>query len=932
MTRSCDYCRSPIVGSSYLGRPWPHRPAASYCCYGCLSLGESDREEPTVPTKSSVRLDGFAIRICIGLLVAGQSMVFGLAINLEEQTPRAVRLGVQGVILAGTLLVVALLGPPLFRNAFAEMRRGRLTIEALFLLTMTGAMLASLQSFVAGRGPIYFEVVTVLLVVYALGKAIGARSRAAAMASTRLWATSLSTCRLLDAQGRDRRAEVASILPGDIVEVRPGETIAVDGVIREGVGFVSESAVNGEPFAVVRRLGDRVLAGMVSHDATFRIEATAPGTARQIDRLISAIEEARARPTSLQAQADRLGRLFFPLIVVTAVVTFAVWTRLSGWEAGLFNAMSVLLVACPCALGLATPIVLWSVLNRLAERGIVARAGDAIERLAQIDCVVFDKTGTLTEDRFTLLDIVTFAEGDERERILGWLALVEEQSQHPIARPFATLARAAGSPHSQRVLSFRFVPGCGVEADIEAGSLSTPRTRRVRVGRPGWIDKSGSVDESTLLAKLHGKTDHRIDMEIDGRLAAIASVRERVRESVPETLTTLQNMGLPVQVLTGDTAERSAFLALPETLGGLLPDDKRRLIEEMKRAGRKPLMIGDGINDASALASAHVGIALASGTDLANSAATATLYHGDLRAIPWAIALSREAVRTVRRNLFRAAGYNVVGIALAACGLLHPVAAALLMVGSSLLVAWSSVRVGVSADFHGECRLSANNASARPRAAIHAFAFILQAFCALLLLTLEPSIAIALCLLAAIFGVSTAYVWSRWTTIPHWLDMAYGMLSLGNLGMLLGWWADNGFTRLQNVGCCECANAMRQGVMKPWMWIGMLAFANGAMALLLRRPNSGPSYCKTAMFTGGNLGMVAGMILGGWMTSGLTADSVPLGALASFAGMTLGMVGGMLIGTESLRRSIEFASRWKDSPPVGGNRTGPIGIKLNGLR
>src|SRR5262249_17867042 len=228
--------------------------------------------------------------------------------------------------------------------------------------------------------------------------------------------------------GRTRVVPVSEILPGDTIEVHPGETIAVDGVIRDGTGFMSEAPVSGEPFAVVRRPGDRVLAGVASYDATFRIEATTKGTERQVDRLLAAVEEARDRPLSLQAQADRLGRVFLPLVVLTALGTFGYWTFLTaaGWEVGLFNAMSVLLVACPCVIGLATPIVIWSALGRLAERGLIVRSGDAVERLAEVDRVLFDKTGTLTDERFSLLDVVTTATGDERARLLGWVSQIEE--------------------------------------------------------------------------------------------------------------------------------------------------------------------------------------------------------------------------------------------------------------------------------------------------------------------------------------------------------------------------------------------------------------------------------------------------------------------------------------------------------------------------
>ncbi len=235
-------------------------------------------------------------------------MIFGLALNLHDDVPPPVRNVTQWCIFAGTVLVALLLGGPLVRTAARELSRGRLTIEALFLLTLSGALIASLQAHITGRGKIYFEVVSVLLVVYTLGKVIGARSKAAALASSRAWGDRLCTCRLVDEAGRTRPAPVADVRPGDLVEVYPGELIAVDGIIRAGVGFVSEAVVSGEPFAVVRRPGDRVLAGSSSTDATFRIVATAPGTRREIDHLLATVEAARDKPLSLQSRADRLGR------------------------------------------------------------------------------------------------------------------------------------------------------------------------------------------------------------------------------------------------------------------------------------------------------------------------------------------------------------------------------------------------------------------------------------------------------------------------------------------------------------------------------------------------------------------------------------------------------------------------------------------------
>jgi heavy metal translocating P-type ATPase len=898
MTPTCSYCHGPLTGRGHAGRPWPGRPAAVYCCFGCLSLGEQQQQEATSSSSSGWKLDGLGVRLGVSLLVVGQSMVFGLALNLHDDVPPSVRWFTQTLILCGTLLVVGLLGGPLLRAAWHELRRGRLTLEALFVLTMSGAMAASVQAHLTGRGKIYFEVVSVLLVVYTLGKVIGARSRAAALAGSRAWANQLATARLIDEKGRTRTVPVTDVRPGDVVEVHPGETIAVDGVIRDGAGFVSEAPVSGEPFAVVRGQGDKVLAGAASFDATLRIEATAGGTGRQVDRLLAAVEAARDRPLSLQSHADRLGRVFFPLVVLTAAGTFAHWARAAGWEEGLFNAMSVLLVACPCAIGLATPIVIWAALGRLAERGLVVRSGDAVERLAAVDRVLFDKTGTLTEDRFALVDVVT-APGFDRRTVLGWLSLVESQSDHPVAKPFARLPRSFPPGEEPHVVSLRVVPGCGLEAEIE---VHTGARHSIRVGRPEWV----APDARALDPRVAG---HRIATSVGGELAVVAVVAERVRDSVPEMLAEFRRLGLPVEVLTGDTAERAAALDLPPVRAGLLPDDKRAAVEAITAAGGRPLFVGDGINDASALAAAHVGVALAGGTDLAVGASDVTLYAGDLRVLPWAVELSRAAVRSVRRNLCRALCYNLIGMTLAACGALHPVVAAILMVVSSLSLVVSSARVGVR-PVH--CSVTPDPTPSPPvapgglSALVPRLALALQGVVLLLLLEplREPPVAVAVLGGFALAGAALPYLFRR--PLPHALDMCLGMLTLGNLGMLLGWWADNHLAPLACPHCCSCADPLA----RPWMWVGMLAFANAAM---LR-----PGRHRLAMLTGGNLGMLLGMFAGGRLAPEVGTDSLLLAAISTFVGMTVGMVVGMLLGTwavETLRGSAVLADEVERGQP-----------------
>jgi hypothetical protein len=409
-------------------------------------------------------------------------------------------------------------------------------------------------------------------------------------------------------------------------------------------------------------------------------------------------------------------------------------------------------------------------------------------------------------------------------------------------------------------------------------------------------------------AAMYRASDHHVAVSVDGQLAAVAVVAERLRDSAADALAAFDRLGLPVEVLTGDTATRATALGLPAVQGGLLPADKQARVEALTTAGYRPLMVGDGINDASALAAAHAGVALASGTDLAVAAADATLYHGDLRVLPWAVELSRAAVAAVRRGLAGALAYNVVGMALAAAGLLHPVAAVLLMVLSSLTLVVFASRVGVRP---GHCTPVPPLAAVQPpgnaasgerwRVAVHAAAVALQGVVALLLLEpLRQPTAAGLTVGGTVFaGLLLAWWWLRRPRLPHAADMAFGMLTVGNLGMLLGWWADAGFTPLWCAHCCSCADPLAT----PWMWVGMLAAANAAMRWLGRRPLPRGDHAA-AMFTGGNVGMLVGMAAGGWLAAGAGLEYVATAAGLAFAGMAAGMVGGMLVGTWLAERAL----------------------------
>ncbi|QDU60880.1 putative copper-exporting P-type ATPase V [Planctomycetes bacterium Pan216] len=630
-------------------------------------------------------------RLGASVFLAGQSMLLALAVNLSEPVGTA-RLTLQSLILVATFVVVVLLGFPLAAAALREVRSGRLTIEALFLLTMAGALLASLQSMLLGTGPVYFEVISILLIVYTANRLLAARTRRGALDAARAWTRRLSKANRIEASGNRTVVLTSVIAVGDLVEVNPGRLVPVDGVIERGVGFVRESPLTGEPFSRVVRVGDRLLAGSVAEDARFELRASRSGTDREIDHLLAIVELASQRPTSMQRRADRWARLFVPVVALIAVATLLGWTFAAGWNVGLFQAMAVLLIACPCAFGLATPIAVAAALGRLAEEGLIARQADVLEGLARVDRVVFDKTGTLT-DEVSVVN-VTFFDHNGRDRavfeaeLLGWLAEIESCSDHPVARALADIAPSAESS-SLAALELDVVPGAGLVARFRDAAANR---RELRVGRGDWLDPEGSV-----LAEPDGSHSPSSEMgvlvELDGRLVASIRLRERWRGGFGEVIRDLRQLGLEVEIMTGDRSARAVTLHDCEIHAGMTPTEKREAVIQRQESGQRCLFVGDGINDSAAMAEAEIAVALGSGSELAIEAAPLTLHHGDLSVLGWAIRFARRTTGLVESNMRWALGYNLVGVSLAVSGYLHPVAAATLMVGSSLFIGARSMRL-----------------------------------------------------------------------------------------------------------------------------------------------------------------------------------------------------------------------------------------------
>lgn len=623
------------------------------------------------------------LRIGAGATVAGQAMVFSLAINLSEIDGWAYVV-VHGILISSALGALVFLGGDLVRSAWESLRERKISIDLLFLVTLLGAFAGSLVSTFTRAGSVYYEVVAILIVVHTVGKMLGARSRVAALRAVDDTREKFEWCELVQEDGSVRRTKISTLASGARVRVAPGGAIAVDGEIVSGRGYVQETSMTGEWRPEPRGPGDRVLAGTFSVDGSFEICVSSG--ARKLDAILDVVSQARLKSSQLQQQADQLMAWFLPLVVGVSVATFVWWYVHGPWAGALFNAMAVLLVACPCAMGLATPVAIWGGLARLAKLGLVARTGDFLDVLSRVDMLCIDKTGTLSTSTLSLkawrIEPVFLSRA-------AWLraavVAVEEGLAHPIAEALRADRYVLSDAISGKiaVLERRIVPGQGVVAHVEDGEGGQVE---LAVGEAAL----GGETESRVLRDIH--SGKGICVFVEGELAATVEMEERWRDGLKDVLSGLRELGIETEVVSGDPRAAEVLGAVVAVRAGLTPAQKLVRVEALVRAGRTVLFIGDGINDAGAMSAAQGSIAMHAGADLARASAMAVFVGEDLRFLPRAIEVARTARRSIRTNLLFASVYNVAGMALASAGVLHPVAAALLMLGSSVFVSVNSLR------------------------------------------------------------------------------------------------------------------------------------------------------------------------------------------------------------------------------------------------
>jgi Cu+-exporting ATPase len=520
-----------------------------------------------------------------------------------------------------------------------------------------------------GNVPVYFEAAAVITTLVLLGQVLElrARSQTGTAIKALLGLAPKNAHRIRD--GQEEEIPLEHVAVGDRLRVRPGEKIPVDGVVLEGSSAVDESMITGEPIPVEKQANERVVGGTVNGTGSFVMRAQRVGSGTLLAQIVQMVAEAQRSRAPIQRLADVVSSYFVPAVMIIAVVTFAVWS-IWGPEPrmahGLVNAVAVLIIACPCALGLATPMSIMVATGKAAQNGILFRNAEAIEVMRQVDTLVVDKTGTLTQGKPQLVSVV--AMGIDEETLLRFAASLERSSEHPLASAIVSGARDRGVKLVDAV-NFKSLTGKGVIGEIDG--------HRVAVGNRSLLDEfkieAGELAVQAESLRVNGQTI--MFALVDGKPAGLLGVADPIKETTPDAVKQLHAEGIRIVMLTGDsrtTAEAVARkLEIDEVVAEVLPDQKVEMVKRFQSEGRVVAMAGDGINDAPALAQAHVGIAMGTGTDVAMQSADVTLVKGDLRGIVRARSLSRATMTNIKQNLFFAFIYNTLGVPIAA-GILYP--------------------------------------------------------------------------------------------------------------------------------------------------------------------------------------------------------------------------------------------------------------------
>ncbi|MEP6298717.1 MAG: copper-translocating P-type ATPase, partial [Ilumatobacter sp.] len=587
-------------------------------------------------------------------------------------------------------------GWPILLGAARRARHLTANMDTLIAMGTLSAFVFSTYQLLTGGMELYFEAAVVIMFFITLGRYLEARAKGRAGKALRaLVELGAKEARLLrdgpDGDVVEELVPVESVRVGDVFKIRPGEKIPIDGEVIDGSSAVDESMLTGESLPVDKRSGDKVAGATVNTSGVLVVRATAIGAETVLAQIVKLVEDAQTGKSAAQRLADRISAVFVPVVMAISLLTFLGWASVGGSvQDGVYAAVAVLIIACPCALGLATPMAIMVGTGRGAQLGILIKSVEVLERTRRITTVVFDKTGTLTEGAMSVTDVVTIGSTSDAE-LLGKAGAVEADSEHPIGQAIARAARESNGSLDE-VTAFDTIVGHGIRADVDG---TTVWVGRRELASQASLRLPESLDDRAAELENQGRT--AVFAGWDGEVRGVIAVADTVKASAVSTVSRLHDLGLTVAMITGDNARTAQSIAdavgIDRVIAEVLPQDKQDEVARLQDAGEVVAMVGDGVNDAPALVQADLGIAIGTGTDVAIESSDLTLMRGDVAGVVTAIALSRRTYRTIVQNLFWAFGYNTIAIPLAVSGLLSPLIAGAAMAFSSISVVANSIRL-----------------------------------------------------------------------------------------------------------------------------------------------------------------------------------------------------------------------------------------------
>ncbi|PTX58921.1 Cu+-exporting ATPase [Melghirimyces profundicolus] len=658
-----------------------------------LGYEAAPREEETALTEGRDKEIGFQKRLFLVAAVLSVPLVWTMFHHWEPLAwlvPDILLNGYVQLLLATPVQFYA--GWRFYRGAWKSLKHGSANMDVLVALGTSAAYFYSLYILLTGGNALYFETAAIIITLILLGKLLEARAKGRTSEAIRKLMDLKAKKAVVVRNGEEIEVPVEEVVEGDTLRVRPGEKIPVDGVVLEGQSAVDESMLTGESIPVDKSEGDEVIGATLNKNGTLTFRATKVGKETALSQIIRIVEEAQGTKAPVQRLADRIASIFVPIVLVIAATTFLLWYFLfapGNLEVAILNLTAVLVIACPCSLGLATPTSIMVGTGKGAENGILFKGGQYLEQTHRIDAVILDKTGTLTKGEPELTDILPANDWSEEE-LLRWAASAEKASEHPLAQ---AIVRKAEEQQAELLPSDRFkaIPGHGIQTVIG--------------GKPVWIGTDKLMREQEVPVEDLEKEKERLEEEgktamwvaVNGQPAGLIAVADTVKETSAQAVRQLTDMGIEVWMVTGDNERTARAIAdqvgIQHVRAEVLPEDKAKEVNRLQDEGKTVAMVGDGINDAPALAAADIGMAVGTGTDVAIEAADVTLMSEDLRTIPAAIRMSRLTLRNIKQNLFWAFFYNSVGIPVAAAGLLAPWIAGAAMAFSSVTVVSNALRL-----------------------------------------------------------------------------------------------------------------------------------------------------------------------------------------------------------------------------------------------